>query len=68
MCKYWQCYVSLASLVLALVATIVAINLTMSVTSPPIDLYLWEHKQLLDDWTTQPFVELTMESSIDGCP
>ena len=44
------------------------IGITFWAESDPSWLYLNEHKQLYDDWTTQPFVDITLESNEVGCP
>ena len=34
----------------------------------PIHLYLAEHKQLIDDWTTRPYVDVLVQDSSKPCP
>ena len=34
----------------------------------PTELYLSEHKQLLDDWTTRPYVDIVIRDDAEGCP
>lgn len=32
------------------------------------NVILYEHRQLFDDWTSQPFVDIVLENSVQGCP
>ena len=34
----------------------------------PTNVYLYEHKQLYDDWNTQYYVDIIIESTDNGCP
>ena len=34
----------------------------------PTLLYLHEHKQLINDWTSLPFVDIILESEANDCP
>ena len=34
----------------------------------PTNVYLYEHRQLYDDWTVQPFVDIILEPQNIGCP
>ena len=31
-------------------------------------LYLAEHKQLVDDWITRPYVDIILKQTEEGCP
>ena len=34
----------------------------------PTELYLAEHRQLLEDWTTRPYVDIVVLDYEEGCP
>ena len=40
----------------------------MDTNSDQTFLYLQEHKQLVDDWTSRPYIDITIENESDGCP
>lgn len=56
------------SLVLAFSTIIVNLVLAGTLKSMPTQLFLHEHQTLINDWTTQPFVDITLEDSKNGCP
>ena len=31
-------------------------------------IYLEEHKQLVDDWMSRPYIDITIKKGSDGCP
>ena len=49
---------SIISLVICIIFTSINFILVMDLESMPTALYLAEHKQLVDDWTTVPFVDV----------
>ena len=40
----------------------------MEMKGVPTFLYLQEHKQLVSDWTTQPYVDVVVLDSSQECP
>ena len=42
--------------------------LVLNITSFPADNYLAEHKQLVEDWTTQPYIDIKLVDHSLGCP
>ena len=53
--------VAFCSLILALALCIVILASGSSLKGRPTHLYLAEHRQLYDDWTSLPFVEVRIE-------
>ena len=51
---------SVIALILCLFITIFNILLAMGLQSLPSDLFLYEHRQLVEDWEALPFVEITI--------
>ena len=56
------------SLTLCLLLVICNFGFALMLKSMPTQLFLHEHKQLMDDWMTQPFVDIVLESEAAGCP
>jgi len=53
---------------IALVLSFALFVISQAMTGLPTFLYLYEHKQLIDDWTTQPYVDIVVVESVQGCP
>ena len=66
--KYEQFHISLCTLIIALVLSIVTLMIAAGSVGIPSFLYLQEHKQLIDDWTTQPYVDIVVRLESEGCP
>ena len=59
---------SICFLISGLILTIGGIVPSIFPTSEPTNVILYEHKQLYDDWTSQPFVDIVLEYKTVGCP
>lgn len=44
------------------------ISMSLGMQSQPTPLFLAEHKKLYEDWTTKPFVDITLVEKSKGCP
>ena len=66
--KYEQYHVSLCSLIISLILPIICLITAPKITSLPTFLYLAEHRQLVDDWTTRPFVDIVLVDADQECP
>lgn len=62
------CRVSCVTICCMLIVNVTILAFTSGLVSMPTFLYLAEHKQLIDDWTTQPFIDLRVSESNSGCP
>ena len=56
---------AIVALILCLGITIFNISVVKSLKSLPTDTYLQEHKQLLADWESRPFIDIVVEPE---CP
>ena len=52
---------------MALCSTIAALSVTAGLISMPTFLYLYEHHTLMNDWTTQPIIDIKLMDSTAGC-
>ena len=68
MTYYMNYRLAITALVLCTILSIS--NIVMTWCLKPIDTenYLSEHKQLLDDWTTKPFVDIIVIDDSEDCP
>lgn len=57
----------MSAICISLCSTIGLISISAGIISLPTYLYLHEHKQLVDDWTSRPFVDVVIESADNGC-
>ena len=51
-----------------MILPLVIIGISYNSVSDPTFLYLAEHKQLMEDWNTRPYVDITVVKSDEGCP
>ena len=65
--KYCTFYISFNAICVALCSTIAALSLSAGLISMPTFLYLFEHKQLMDDWASKPIIDLQLVDVADGC-
>ena len=63
--EYSTFKLSIMALVLCLSITIFNISVIKNLKSLPTEMYLQEHKQLLDDWESRPFIDIVIEPE---CP
>lgn len=68
MSKYEQFHISLCTLFIAMALSCITLIVALSSEGVPSFLYLQEHKQLIEDWTTQPFVDIVVNTAEEGCP
>ena len=67
--RYEQYHIAFCTLCISILLPIIIIGMsTFNRESGTSVLYLAEHKQLLDDWTTRPYVDIMVTKSVDGCP
>ena len=60
--SYPNFFVSLGTLCMTICATIAVFSISAGLLSMPTYLYLFEHKQLVADWSTRPFVDIRLEN------
>ena len=58
---------SIISLFCCILLTVCNILLASGLKSTPTELYLYEHKQLVEDWEALPFIDIKI-SSDENCP
>ena len=61
--KYEHYWFSLCALVIALILALSLLGIGLSMEGVPTFLYLQEHKQLIEDWTTKPYVDVKVVES-----
>lgn len=66
MYKSWIC--TLFAVPVGLVLSITSLISCLMIEILPTNVYLYEHKQLYDDWNTQYYVDIIIESTDNGCP
>ena len=68
MTKYEQFHVTICTILISLILPAIVLAVVTKIESFPTEKYLAEHKQLLEDWTTQPYVDIKLEDTAAGCP
>ena len=63
--QYSTFKMSIIALIFCLSITIFNIVVISDLKSLPTDLYLHEHKQLVEDWESRPFIDIVLEPE---CP
>ena len=65
---YTSYFISLCCLVLGLICATGTIITSLYPASLETNVILYEHRQLYDDWTSRPFVDIRLENANAGCP
>ena len=58
--------ITLCTLIFSILSCVVVLALGNTLENMPTYLYLSEHRQLYDDWSVKPFVEIKVEE-LGGC-
>ena len=66
--QYSTFKLSIVSLLICFCITLANYLLATGLKTMPTSLYLHEHKQLINDWTSLPFVDIVLESEANDCP
>ena len=68
MSRYEQFHISLCTLIISFILPAVVIAIAFNSKSDNTALYLAEHKQLVDDWMSRPYVDIILKNTEEGCP